>query len=103
MGKLIYGGTDIDIDDRLLTHLQAVIIAKLRRDEAVTLSWVVASEHGGRQHSIWVSPSIPLQFKFYGNRQPALNREWLEQLMRSANSSGGLHFLPEPERPLLTE
>ncbi|MEF2975639.1 hypothetical protein V3W46_00275 [Subtercola sp. YIM 133946] len=41
MGKLVYGdsGTEIEFDDRVLTHLQIVIGAKLRRRESFFFSW----------------------------------------------------------------
>src|SRR5690606_2111885 len=40
MGTLFYGsqGTPIDINDRALSHIKVVIVAKLRRGEAFTLS-----------------------------------------------------------------
>ncbi|WP_022884848.1 hypothetical protein [Glaciibacter superstes] len=101
MGKLIYGsaGTEIEFDDRLLAHLKVAIVAKLRRDEKFLLSWSTGSENGGGHESLWMHPAIPLQFIFLGSKQPTLNRAWIEELMISANSTGGLHVLPEPEEP----
>ena len=99
MGKLIYGASmsEIDIDDRLLAHLQVAIVAKLRRNEPFLLTW----DHGpGKEHghsSIWISASIPLVFQFAGERNATLNRDWVEALAFSANSAHGLHLLPEPE------
>ncbi|MCU1634795.1 MAG: hypothetical protein JWQ68_34 [Cryobacterium sp.] len=99
MGKLIYGtpGTEIELDDRVLAHLKVAIVTKLRRDEKFLLSWQHGQEGGGGRSSIWIHPSIPLHFKFNGNSQPALNKTWLEELMLTANSTGGLHIIPEPE------
>jgi hypothetical protein len=95
MGKLIYGrGGVIDVEDRLLAHLKMAIVAKLRRDEKFTLSWV--HENGTGRSTIWVHPAIPLHFKFDGSRQPVLNRAWIDALLVSANSTGGLQLVAEP-------
>ncbi|HEV7812628.1 MAG TPA: hypothetical protein VGO99_06655 [Leifsonia sp.] len=98
MGKLIYGslGTHIELDDRTLAHLKFVIIMKLRRDEKFTLSWQHGQEGGGGRTSIWIHPTIPLQFEFNGGKPPQLNKTWIEELMTSANSTGGLQVLAEP-------
>ncbi len=95
MGKLIYGrDSSIEIEDRLLAHLKLAVVAKLRRDEKFTLSWT--HENDGGRSTIWVHPAIPLQFKFDGSRAPVINRAWVEALMMSANSTGGLQMIPEP-------
>jgi hypothetical protein len=41
-------------------------------------------------------PAIPLVYDFAGSRTPAINREWLNALMETANSPGGLRLVPEP-------
>ncbi len=98
MGKLYYGDDDlgIDMEDRLLAHVKMAIIAKLRRDEKFTFSWQHGVEGGGGRSTIWIHPAIPLRFKFDGSRQPVLNRAWIEALLLSANSTGGLQLIPEP-------
>jgi hypothetical protein len=98
MGRLIYGspGTAIEIDDRALAHIKVAILAKLRRDEKFALSWQHGSEGGGGRSTIWLHPSIPLQFVFNGSRQPSLNRAWIDELLVTANSAGGLQLIPEP-------
>lgn len=98
MGKLIYGIPDVSVefDDRVLAHLKAVIIAKLRRNESFTFTWDTDAEHGGGRRSIWLHPSIPLQFEFFGSREPNVNRGWIEELVKSSNSPGGLRVVPEP-------
>lgn len=100
MGQLIYGstGTVVDIDDRTLAHLKVVMITKLRRSEGFAFSWDEDLANGSGRSTVWVHPSVSLHFKFYGTRQPAMNKLWLEELMASANSSGGLHILPEHDR-----
>ena len=98
MGKLLYGtsGTEIEFDDRTLTHLQIVIAAKLRRKESFFFSWKDDPAVGDGRSSIWLDASIPLYFKFAGGRVPSINREWLETLTASSNGSGGLQFTEEP-------
>ena len=104
MGLLRYGvAPAITIDDRVLMHLQAVMVAKLRRREAFAFSWDqepgvgmdVVHENGTRG-SVWVSESSSLYFEYDGPRDGALNREWLEGLMQAANTNAGLRVLPEP-------
>jgi hypothetical protein len=100
MGSLIYGptGTKVDIDDRTLAHLKVVILTKLRRGEGVSFSWDKTMEQGSGRDTMWLHPAIGLEFQFDGSRQASLNKLWLEELMASANSSGGLHVLPEHDR-----
>jgi hypothetical protein len=90
MGTLTYGSTVIEFEDRLLAHLQIVIVNKLRRRESFAMSWRDATEVGDGRSAIWLDPSIPIYFKFDGSRVPAINREWLERLAESAASSTGL-------------
>ncbi|HEX4443691.1 MAG TPA: hypothetical protein VHZ81_08990 [Galbitalea sp.] len=100
MGSLIYGptGTKVEIDDRALAHLKVVILTKLRRGEGVSFSWEKGTEQGSGRATIWLHPAIGLEFQFDGSRPASLNKLWLEELMTSANSSGGLHVLPEHDR-----
>lgn len=99
MGKFVYGmpSIEVEFDDRVLAHLKAVITAKLRRDESFTFTWEDPS--GEPTHSsVWLDPAIPLQFEIGGTQDPPLNRDWLEDLSRSANSNAGLKVTPEPEK-----
>jgi len=98
MGKLIYGASvrEILFEDRTLAHLKVAIVNKLRRSESFTLSWDHGLENGSGRSTIWLHESIPLQFVFEGNRRPKLNRTWIEHLMMTANSIGGLQVVPEP-------
>lgn len=95
MGTLYYGsqGTPIDIEDRALTHLKTVIIAKLRRGEAFTLS--LQHEDGTGRSTVWINPAIPLRFTFDESARPELNPKWLEQLAESASLLGGITLVPE--------
>lgn len=90
MGSLTYDRVTVDFDDRILAHLQIVIVQKLRRGESFMLSWRNAAEVGDGRSSAWLHPAIPLYFKFSGGQPPSINPLWLAQLTRSANSSQGL-------------
>ena len=98
MGRLFYGApsTEIEFDDRSLAHLQIVITAKLRRRESFVFTWVTSAARGSGRGSIWLDPSSTLYFRYDGSRPPTLNREWIEQLMASANSPSGLVYSDEP-------
>jgi hypothetical protein len=76
-----------------------VIVQKLRRGESFCLSWRDGQGVGGGRSSLWLHPSIPLHFKFFGSRTPVLNREWISVLTLSSNSSQGLVVTPEPGVP----
>lgn len=98
MGKLIYGAPTwaLEFDDRTLAHLRVVIMAKLRRAETFSFSWKLDVVAGTGRSSIWLHQGIPLQFVFFGGREPTLNRAWIDALMASANSPAGLELVPEP-------
>ena len=99
MGKLIYGSmaTSVDIDDRVLAHLRVAMMTKLRRGEPFMFD-VEMGEGLGRR-SLWLHPSVPLQFHFHGSRSPRINRAWVEALLQAAGSPSGLTVLPEPPEP----
>ncbi len=101
MGKLIYGplGTQFEIDDRALAHVQVTILSKLRRGESFAFTWKPPADSGEGRSVIWFHPSHAVQFKFNGSKPLALNRAWIEELMTSANSVGGLQITPEPTAP----
>ena len=101
MGKFIYGTPSIavDFDDRALAHLKAVMLSKVRRGESFTFSWEYTKATGSGHSSIWIHPTIPLQFDFAGSREPRLNRAWIEQLVQLTNTPAGLRLVPEPPDP----
>jgi hypothetical protein len=98
MGALLYGSppSEIEIEDRLLTHLQVVVVQKLRRNESFLLSWEDPKANGAERLSVWMHPAIPLQFRFVGGRRPPINPTWLEEMARSSMTVEGLHLTPEP-------
>jgi hypothetical protein len=100
VGRLIYGptGTRVEIDDRTLSHLKLVVLTKLRRGEGFAFSWDWGVENGSGRNTVWLHPAVGLEFEFDGSREASLNKLWLEELMNSANSGGGLHVLSEHDR-----
>lgn len=96
MGRFIYDtvANGVDIDDRTLAHLRLVVMNKLRRSEPFMFD-VEIGDGSGRK-SFWIHPSVPLQFHFYGSRNPRINRAWVEDLMQAASGPSGLTLLPEP-------
>lgn len=100
MGTLYYGDSRvaIAIDDRALTHLRFVILTKFRRGESFGFSWAKTPAEGSGRCTVWLHPSIALQFEFDGSRNPSLNRQWLEDLTRQAATSGGLVLTEEPKQ-----
>jgi len=97
VGTIYYGGsaTPIHIEDRALAHVKVVIATKLRRGESFTLSWRHPEEETRGRSTIWLHPSIPLRFVFDEPEPPELSRAWLEELARTANSSGGIMLVAE--------
>ena len=65
MGTFTYGqlGQGSVIDDRMLLHLQVVIVTKLRRGERFLFRCDM-DEHIRSAESYWMSPDIPLRFAF---------------------------------------
>jgi hypothetical protein len=95
MGTLQYDGVLVEFDDRLLTHLQIVIVQKIRRGESFLMSWRDSTETGDGHSAIWIHPSQNLYFKFSGSKTPSINQEWLDRLMLSANGARGLLVMRE--------
>lgn len=97
MGLLLYGrpAEKIEIDDRALAHLKIVILAKLRRGEPLAFSFEHDVEDESGRSTIWLHPTIPLQFTFSSVEQPVINRAWLDELVVSGNSLDGLRLSPE--------
>ncbi|TFD23784.1 ATP-dependent DNA ligase [Cryobacterium sp. TMS1-13-1] len=98
MGTLLYGnpGIVITFDDRALMHLQIVISTKLRRRESFIFTWSDSADEGSGRSAIWLDPTSTLYYRYFGSRTPSINRDWIEVLMLSANSAGGLAFIAEP-------
>jgi hypothetical protein len=96
MGRFIYDtmANSVDIDDRTLAHLRIVVMNKLRRAEPFMFD--VEMGDGSGRRSFWMHSSVPMQFHFFGSRQPHINRAWVEALMHAASGPHGLTIVPEP-------
>ena len=90
MGSLTYDGARTQFDDRLLAHLQIVIVQRLRQNRAFLMSWANALEVGDGRTSIWLHDAAHLRFTFDGSRTPTIDDEWLRVLGASADGSRGL-------------
>ncbi|WP_217583704.1 hypothetical protein [Microbacterium sp. GbtcB4] len=101
MGVILYGSSSdpIYIEDRALAHLKVAIATKLRRNESFTLSWKHADGDAEGRSTIWLHPSVPLRFTFDEPEPPQLNASWVQQLMMSASSSGGITLVDEVMDP----
>jgi hypothetical protein len=98
MGKFIYDGDiKVDFEDRLLAHLQAVIMAKVRRGESFPFTWKDDISTGGGRTTVYIHPNVSLVFKYHGSRTPQLSPAWLHALTYNANSGRGLYVIPEPD------
>jgi hypothetical protein len=88
MGTLHLGHEAVvELDDDLLEHVFAVLVAKLRRNEPVLLRW---ENHDAQLEQILVNASAPLRATFDSQRSDRLDRAWLECLMVAANSNAGI-------------
>ena len=98
MGTFRYGdGVVVEFDDRLLAHLQTVIVRKVSRGESFVMSWRDPDSSGDGRTGVWIHPVQGLAFHYAGDAELELNTEWLELLMRAANGPLGLTVVPEPE------
>jgi hypothetical protein len=90
VGTLTYAGAVVEFDDRVLTHLQVVIVQKFRRGESFPMSWVDDAPGGDGRSAMWLTPTVPIFFKFDGSRVPTIDQSWIDVLARSAESPRGL-------------
>lgn len=99
MGKLIVGTIiELEIDDRTLAHVREIILSKLAKQESLLMNWHPAKAIKNYQRfSVWINPGIPLQFIFYGSKEPELNPRWLEALEETCHSIRGLEILEEKQ------
>jgi hypothetical protein len=92
----VHSATKTDFDDRLLVHLQIVIGAKLRRNEAFFFSWRDDAAIGNGRSVVWLHPGIPIVFSFRHDRPIDVSRDWVDALMFTANEPAGLRIVAEP-------
>lgn len=98
MGYITYAGTqEYEFDDRVLAHLKIAISMKLRRQESFLLNWSNSTEKGSGRMSLWLSPTIPLSFRFSGSRSAELNESWVSVLHELSNTPRGMVVITESE------
>lgn len=90
MGTLHYAGVVVEFDDRVLTHLQIVILQRFRRGESFPMSWVDDVSIGAGRGTIWLTPAVPIYFRFEGSRVPSIDQAWIDVLAASASGPRGL-------------
>jgi len=93
----MYGEQSLEIEDRLLAHLKIAITSKLRVGESFLLNVQIPAAKGSGRMSLWMSPSIPIHYRFGGSKPPELNRRWLEALSRSSQGIRGMVAMTEDE------
>jgi hypothetical protein len=74
------------------------MLSKLRRGESFAFSWTVDPEQGSGRGTVWLSPGVEIEFRFYGNKEPRMKRAWI-QALNSTVERGELMIVPEPRDP----
>jgi hypothetical protein len=98
MGRLKFAnGVRLDLDDRSLAHVNAVMQIKLRRGESFHLSWKDDPTIGDGRTTVWVHPETSSACTL-GSRVAKLDPRWIEALMVTANSVGGMRIVDPPAR-----
>lgn len=101
MGHLVYAAmVEYPVEDRMLAHVKAAVGVKFRRRESFFLSWSNPADRGSGRISLWLSPSMPLIFRFSGSRVPELNSTWVDVLCELSNTPRGLLLISEKEAEL---
>ncbi|MHA7986935.1 DUF7882 family protein [Rathayibacter sp. CAU 1779] len=103
MGLLTHGPVRIEVDDRVLVHLELVIVDKFRHGESFPLTWL--DHDGGETRStLWLSHRRPLYFHYSGDvRQLPVDRGWLRRLHDAATSGKGLGVVDADGRPAVVK
>lgn len=83
MGKLVYGALqrELTIEDRLLWHLEALTITRLRRATPFALRWI---DLDNTPRTVWIHANSDLYFEYDAPHED-LDRELLEQMARAAD------------------
>jgi hypothetical protein len=100
MGTLHCQGAALSLDDRLLTHLQIVVVQKFRRGESFLMTWLHDRDAIEGRGSLWMTPGTPIVFRFSGSRIPTIDEAWLQRLAASAASSTGLVVMGQNGHPI---
>jgi hypothetical protein len=102
VGYLVYDGTTrIQLDDRVLAHLEIIMIIKFRRREGFPLRWRDSANDGQGRNMVWLDPSMPLRLHLDSPKAAPTNREWIEQMAEAASTNHGLELLDEQGNPVV--
>ena len=97
MGRFIYDSNlTVTLEDDVLAHLQAVVGAKFRLQQPFYLSWRHPAHTGESRTTVWLAPSIPVQFSYRSSHATALDRDRINALFAQANSTSGLLLVIDP-------
>ncbi|MGN6743361.1 MAG: DUF7882 family protein [Amnibacterium sp.] len=100
MGSISWDGAVVEFDDRLLAHLQIVIVRRFRVGESFLMSWLDPLSEGDGRSADWLTPHCPLHFGFSEVRVPAIDHRWLALLDRAVSSGAGLIVTDADGRPI---
>ena len=99
MGTLIHGPLQVEMDDRVLIHLETVIVNKFRRGESFLLTWWDRGSPEGGRRALWLAPRHPVYFSYVDDRVAGLDDDWIRRLLSAANTPRGLVLTDENGRP----
>ncbi|GAB2513862.1 hypothetical protein [Paramicrobacterium agarici] len=98
MGYIRYSDAQrYEFDDRTIAHLKVVIASKLRREESFPVSWVYPPDQGSGRTTIWVSPTLPIEFYVGSSDVGPMNRHWVQALADTSHGARGLFVMSEAE------
>jgi len=97
LGTFTYDSTlRAEFDGGLLAHVQLVLGSKLHRNEWLFFSRPKPVELDGGRTTVRVNPSVPLFFDHTPQTMSEMNREWVDELSKSASSNLGRHLVDDP-------
>ena len=92
MGQLRYGKESFEFSDEVLSHLQAAMSTKLRRQEHFFLSWRVPFYMGSGRHSVWIDNGVTVHISFETGPVP-LDMHRLERMLAEAAMPAGMQLV----------
>lgn len=88
MGTLTYHPAmpAFEFDDVTLAHLEAVVVAKLRRRESFMLTFLTDAGRVG----VWVHEASNLRYAYPETKPTEFDRARLEEMVKATNHASGL-------------
>jgi hypothetical protein len=100
MGVLLHGPLELEVDDRVLTHMEIIIVNKLRRHESFLLSWLEDASSDTGRNALWLSAGHPVHFRYGTGRASTIDKDWLRILEVGANGPRGLVAVDAEGKPV---